>query len=169
MARQVLSIPTIFPFSLIKVSISNKFVTIQVDLATVATTLGYKNVNSAANRFRTLRKQYGFESLECKTAGFSAPSTPSATTTAAGTEASTGAATPTPKKRGRGRTAAPANGATPTKGKGTARKGAKVSTTEPIPATGSVIKKEITVKTEKDEGLESDEADAEGDDDDAYC
>ncbi|KAE8152426.1 hypothetical protein BDV25DRAFT_137875 [Aspergillus avenaceus] len=46
----------------------------QVALPTVATALGYTNVASAANRFRSVRKRYGFEKLDA-TCTLKAPQT----------------------------------------------------------------------------------------------
>ena len=42
-----------------------------MNLVKVADALGYTNVASVGNRFRTVRKRYGFEQLEAKSTGMS--------------------------------------------------------------------------------------------------
>lgn len=86
--------------------------------------LGYTNVNSVGNRFRKMRDKYGFTGLECTNGnGISMKEKPSSPKKDAD-------GTDTPAKRRPGR---PPKKATP-------RKGAKVSTADPMPATGPVAK-----------------------------
>ncbi|KAL4782500.1 hypothetical protein BJX76DRAFT_358866 [Aspergillus varians] len=94
----------------------------KVDLAGVGKALGYKNVNSVANRFRRMRDKYGFSGLDCAL-GNASPSK--------GKAASSDNNNGSPPKRGPGR---PPKKAT--------KKGAKVSTADPIPATGPVVNSE---------------------------
>ncbi|KAI9372161.1 hypothetical protein BJX61DRAFT_542985 [Aspergillus egyptiacus] len=100
----------------------------KVDLAKVGEALGYSNVASVGNRFRDLRKRYGFTTLECKTG-----STPLKDKTGSKTDG----ATPTKRGRGRPKQAAP-------------RKGAKASSANPIPATDPFVKSE-DIKSEETE------------------
>ncbi|KAL2868728.1 uncharacterized protein BJX67DRAFT_379679 [Aspergillus lucknowensis] len=65
----------------------------KVDLGAVGEALGYSNVNSVGNRFRELRKRYGFTRLECKTGS---PTKAKAKSTSQPADA-------TPTKRPRGR------------------------------------------------------------------
>lgn len=110
----------------------------QVDLSGVGEALGYTNVNSVGNRFRKMRDKYGFTGLECTNGnGISMEKPASPKKDADGTD--------TPAKRRPGR---PPKKATP-------RKGAKVSTADPMPATGPVAK--------NGDGTE------EGDNDDQVC
>ncbi|RLL99174.1 hypothetical protein CFD26_106538 [Aspergillus turcosus] len=103
----------------------------QVDIAKVATALNYSNVASAGNRFRALRKRYGFANLECKNstptkAGKAGPIDKSAKDGTAGDEDATSSGETvqsSPSKPAR----KPAAG----------RKGAKANS-KPIPATGPV-------------------------------
>ncbi|KAL4802774.1 hypothetical protein BDV18DRAFT_163736 [Aspergillus unguis] len=106
----------------------------EVDLAGVGAALGYKNVQSVGNRFRQMRQKFGFPSLEC-TAG----SSPARKKTAAKGKDVNGedngddeAVTPTPSPVKRGAASASKK----------SRKGAKVSTEKPIPATAPVVKDE---------------------------
>lgn len=101
--------------------------------------LGYTNVNSVGNRFRKMRDKYGFTGLECTNgSGISMKEKPSSPKkNADGTD------TPTKRRPGR-----------PPK-KDTPRKGAKISTADPMPATGPVAK--------NGDGTE------EGDNDDQVC
>jgi len=93
----------------------------QVDLSGVGEALGYTNVNSVGNRFRRMRDKYGFTGLECTNGhGMTMKEKP----------ASPKKEAETPAKRRPGR---PPKNAGP-------RKGAKVSTADPIPATGPVAK-----------------------------
>ncbi|KAL2821772.1 hypothetical protein BDW59DRAFT_164110 [Aspergillus cavernicola] len=91
----------------------------KVDLTKIAEAMGYTNVNSVGNRFRELRKRYGFMTLECK-----AGSSPVKEKTGPKVDGS-------PTKRGAGRPK-----------KGAVRKGAKVSSATPIPAMDPVSKAE---------------------------
>ncbi|KAL4916098.1 hypothetical protein BDW62DRAFT_218949 [Aspergillus aurantiobrunneus] len=95
----------------------------KVDLVGVGEALDYKNVNSVGNRFRKMRDKYGFIGLECTTNG--SPAKEKTVTAAAPAESDDGI--PTKRKPGR-----------PAKKAG-ARKGAKLSTADPIPATGPVV------------------------------
>jgi cobalamin biosynthesis Mg chelatase CobN len=104
--------------------------------------MGYTNINSVANRFRALRAKYGFTSLESKMT----KSTPLKEKAAPRKDNGK------PTKRGRGK---PVQDGTPTKG--SARKGAKVSTATPVPATGPVVKEETVVKNEYGDGEESED------------
>ncbi|KAL3476800.1 hypothetical protein BJX99DRAFT_258135 [Aspergillus californicus] len=110
---------------------------LQVNLTGIRDAMGYSNVNSVGNRFRELRKRYGFPTLECKT-GASVSPQKSATTTPEGT--------PTKRAAARARKTA-------------VRKGAKVSTSTPISATKPVP------KTEESEDMDAASIKAEDGDD----
>ncbi|KAL4943887.1 hypothetical protein BDV06DRAFT_220846 [Aspergillus oleicola] len=70
----------------------------KVDLAGVMAALNYKNINSVGNRFRAMKKAYGFTGLDCTTANAPSPAKRKATAAA---DADGDGATPT--KRGPGR------------------------------------------------------------------
>lgn len=96
----------------------------QVDLSGVGEALGYTNVNSVGNRFRRMRDKYGFTGLECTNGnGMTMKEKP-----ASPKKEADGTGTPAKRRPGR-----------PPKSAGL-RKGAKVSTADPIPATGPVAK-----------------------------
>ncbi|KAL2812106.1 hypothetical protein BJX63DRAFT_432916 [Aspergillus granulosus] len=96
----------------------------KVDLIGVAAALNYSNIASAGNRFRALSHRYGFGNLKCKNAGSPVKAKAASTSTAA--DSAPAKADPsTPTKGAAGK---------PAKNPST-RKGAKKSSTEPIPAT----------------------------------
>ncbi|KAL5336260.1 hypothetical protein BJX70DRAFT_286290 [Aspergillus crustosus] len=129
----------------------------KVDLGKVGSALGYTNIYSVGNRFRAMRTKYGFTSLESKTG-----TTPLKEKTTPKANANSNDGTPTKRARGR-----PALGGTPTKTTGVARKRAKVSTAEPIPATGPVFKEEPEYEEEEEElVVKKEPGDREGPEDD---
>ncbi|RHZ65671.1 uncharacterized protein CDV56_108169 [Aspergillus thermomutatus] len=104
----------------------------QVDIGKVATALKYSNVASAGNRFRALRKRYGFANLECKN---------SSTPTKAGKAGATGKAAKDGPAADEdvsspGETV-PSSPSKPARKPAAGRKGAKANS-KPIPATGPV-------------------------------
>lgn len=117
----------------------------------MADALGYKNVNSVGNRFRQMRGKYGFTSLECTTGASPAKPKPSKKAAAKGVSQDNmedenedpGTGSGAPAKKGPGRPAKKP------------RKGAKVSTDKPIPATGPAVKNE---ESGDDEGQETSKA-----------
>ncbi|OJJ43241.1 hypothetical protein ASPZODRAFT_19646 [Penicilliopsis zonata CBS 506.65] len=131
-----------------------------VDLSKVAEAMGYANVNSVGNRLRALRKRHGIK-LECKMGSGASPVKAKVDTSgkAAPAKGKTGGDKKAGKKTGAtggGKTAATEGEETDSEPilsysvlagakRQRARKGAKVSSNEPIPATAS---KGVTVKTE---------------------
>lgn len=94
-----------------------------MDLSSVGEALGYTNVNSVGNRFRRMRDKYGFTGLECTNGnGITVKEKP-----ASPKEDVDGTGTPTKRRPGR-----------PPKKATSPRKGAKISTADPISATGPV-------------------------------
>ncbi|PYH99938.1 hypothetical protein BO71DRAFT_290376, partial [Aspergillus ellipticus CBS 707.79] len=103
-----------------------------VDLSKVASSLGYTNVASCANRFRAIRKRLGITNLESKTGSgiIKATATAEETQTNASSMTSTTKATATKASEPEISALAKPKAAKKTSG----RKGAKISS-KPIPAT----------------------------------
>ncbi|PWY85156.1 hypothetical protein BO83DRAFT_394601 [Aspergillus eucalypticola CBS 122712] len=133
----------------------------QIDLTKVGDMMGYSNVASVGNRFRAIRKRYNLNNIEAKSGSGvlkSAGANGDKDKGAAGaTEAGDAVAeqsdsdVPTPvKPKGR---------------KVAARKGAKATTSKPIPATGTLksetkgrkrgAKSAVVVKEEKEDDADS--------------
>ncbi|BCS08295.1 similar to An01g06010 [Aspergillus luchuensis] len=106
----------------------------QIDLTKVGDMMGYSNVASVGNRFRAIRKRYNLNNIEAKSGsgvlksaganGDKDKGAAGATEAGDGVAELSGSDVPTPvKPKGR---------------KVAARKGAKATTSKPIPATGTL-------------------------------